>query len=101
MSPVFHSGELAVQARAVQRDLADRVGKSIGSAIPPAAQEFLRRQPMAILGTSDPDGRLWASLLTGAPGFMQPLDRRTVRINARPALGDPLAKIVSAGSVCS
>ena len=73
MAPVYHSGELAIQARAGQRDMADRVGKSIRSTIPPAAQEFLRSQPMAILGTMDPAGRLWASMLTGAPGFMQPV----------------------------
>ncbi len=92
MSPVFHSGELAVQARAGQRDIADRVGKSIGSVIPSSAQTFLRRQPMAILGSIDPAGRLWASMLTGAPGFMQPLDGRTVQISASPALGDPFVE---------
>ena len=78
MPPVYHPGELAVQARAGQRDMADRVGKSIRSTIPPAAQEFLRSQPMAIIGTRDADGRLWASSLTGDPGFMQPLDPQTV-----------------------
>ena len=99
MPPVYHPGELAVQARAVQRDMADRVGKSIRSTIPPAAQEFLRSQPMAIIGTRDADGRLWASSLTGDPGFMQPLDPQTVRIDARPALGDPLAENLGVGGL--
>jgi uncharacterized protein len=100
MVPVYHSGELAIQARAGRRDMADRVGKSIRSTIPPAAQEFLRSQPMAILGSIDPAGRLWTSMLTGAPGFMQPVDVSTVRIDTSPALGDPLAEnLASAGRV--
>lgn len=99
MSPVFHSGELAVQARAGQRDMADRVGKSIGSTIPPTARTFLRSQPMAILGSIDPAGRLWASSLTGDPGFMQPLDSQTVRIDAHPTPGDPLAENLAVGGL--
>lgn len=90
MTSVYHPGELEVQARAGVHDMASRVGKSILSTIPLAAQEFLHRQPMTIVGTLDANGRVWASLLTGDPGFMQALDERTVRINARPAPGDPL-----------
>ena len=98
MPPVYHPGELAVQARAGQRDMADRVGKSVGSVIPPAVQAFLRSQPMAITSTRDADGQLWASLLTGVPGFMQAVDPHTVRIDARATLGDPLAGNLTAGS---
>ncbi len=97
MPPVYHPGELAIQARAGQRDMADRVGKSIGSAIPPAAQKFLRSQPMAIIATRDADGRLWASSLTGAPGFMQARDQQTLRIDTSRALGDPLGENLAVG----
>lgn len=90
MTSVYHAGELTMQARAGVQEMASRIGRSIGSTIPLAAQDFLGRQPMAIIGTFDERGRVWASVLTGEPGFMQALDERTVRINAGPIPGDPL-----------
>ena len=36
-------------------------------------------------------GRVWASLLTGPPGFVQPVDPQLLRLAAQPAPGDPLA----------
>ena len=97
MAAIYHPGELTVQARAGYREMADRVGKSIRTTIPAAAQEFLRSQPMAIIGTLDADGRQWTSLLTGRPGFMQLVNDQTVRIDARPVTGDPLAESLAAG----
>ena len=86
----YHEGELAVQARAGVQEMARRIGRSIGSTIPPAAQEFLARQPMVMIGTVDQGGFVWASLVTGEPGFMQALDERRVSIAAHPLPGDPL-----------
>jgi predicted pyridoxine 5'-phosphate oxidase superfamily flavin-nucleotide-binding protein len=58
--------------------------------MPPIAQDFLGSQPMIVLSTLDTSGLVWASILTGKPGFMQVLDERTVRINAASIPGDPL-----------
>lgn len=68
-----HPGEVAVQRRT-------GVTKLLGSAraradMPPVAQEFLRRQRMLIVGTA---GR--AHLLTGEPGFIEPLGPRTLAV---------------------
>lgn len=90
MKSVYHAGELAVQARVGVQYEASRVGGSIRDFIPELAQEFLRLQPMAILGSVDAGGRVWASLMTGPPGFMEPVDDATVRIAGQPAAGDPL-----------
>lgn len=68
--------------------MARRIGKSIGSVIPSAAQEFLASQPMVVIGSVDRDGFPWASLVTGDPGFIRALDERRVRIAARPPVGD-------------
>jgi len=92
MNP-FHSGEIEVQQRAGVRDMAQRVGRSIGDTIPPAAQEFLRAQPFVILGGADENGRVWASLLSGEAGFARALDERTLRIAALPNEGDPLREM--------
>ena len=92
MKPIYHEGELAVQARAGVQEMASRVGKSIRSIIPLAAQEFLSSQPFAVLSSIDQQGRVWASILVGQPGFMRTIDERTVQIQALPANGDPLAE---------
>ena len=90
MKGTYHSGELQVQELAGVREAAERIGRSIRDIIPPRAQEFVLTQPMAILATVDAQTRVWASLLTGAPGFMRTIDDHTLRIDARPAAGDPL-----------
>ena len=90
MARVYHPGELSVQERAGVREMADRIGRSIGTTIPPAAWNFLRSQPLVIVGSVDAGRRVWASLLTGAPGLVQAVDENTVRINAQPTAGDPL-----------
>jgi uncharacterized protein len=98
MASVYHPGELSVQERAGVREMADRIGRSIRSTIPLAAQEFLRSQPMAIVGSVDPSGRVWASLLVGEPGFMQAVNERTIRLKSRPANGDPLGNNLTANN---
>jgi predicted pyridoxine 5'-phosphate oxidase superfamily flavin-nucleotide-binding protein len=98
MASTYHSGELAVQAKAGVRESADRIGRSIASTIPLPARNFLRSQPLIVIGSVDQDQRVWASLLTGAPGLAEVLDEHTVRIDARLAAGDPLLANLAANS---
>lgn len=93
---MYHSGELEVQARAGVQYEASRVGKIIGAAIPLAAQEFLRRQPFAVLSSVDARGRVWVSILTGKPGFMRATDEQTVEIDGTPLSHDPLCENLQA-----
>lgn len=86
----FHEGEIAVQTRAGGREMAAKVGGGIRAAIAPERREFIARQPVAVFGTVGVDARAWASVVTGAPGFMRVLDEQTLRIGALPAAGDPL-----------
>lgn len=97
MSAKYHRGEIEVQERAGVRGMAERVGNSIRPAIPPAAREFLAEQPMVVVGSVRADGRVWASPLAGEPGFARALDERTVKIDAEPSAGDPLAENLAAG----
>lgn len=89
MTLIYHSGELAIQDRAGVQEEAKALGKIIGSIIKPPAVDFLCRQRLAIAATVEANGRVWASLLTGKPGFMQVLEQ-TVRIDVVPIPGDPL-----------
>ncbi len=72
------------------RNIANDVGEGIVDHLPPGASEFLTRRQMAVLGTVDSRGRVWASVVTGEPGFIETVDDRTLRIAARASLDDPL-----------
>jgi hypothetical protein len=81
MNTPYHEGEMAVQRRANEANIADRNGAVIANTIMRGAFGFLRQQPMAVLGSQDKEGRLWASLLFGNPGFLDPAnDGRSLRI---------------------
>jgi uncharacterized protein len=86
----FHAGEIEVQQRAGVRDKADEVGEGIADFISERAADFLVHRQFAILGTVDSGGRAWASIVSGAPGFISIPDTHTVRLEGLPPLGDPL-----------
>lgn len=90
MSEVFHKGEIAVQKRAGVDKMAARIGGSIRPFIHPVARNFLRALPFVVAASTDADGRVWASLLTGEPGFIEVPDERTVRFETARAAGDVL-----------
>ena len=92
----FHSGELAVQERAGVRDIANDVGEGIADHLPPGATDFLERRQMAVLGTVDNSGHVWASVVTGEAGFIETIDDRTLRIAARASSSDPLFRNLAA-----
>ena len=90
----FHRGELAVQERVGVRQQAAKIGGSIHGAVPPAAGAFLEQRRFVVLATADPDGRPWASILTGSPGFASAPHPLEVWVHASPAPGDPLGENV-------
>lgn len=51
--------------------------------MPLAAQEFLRRQPFAVLTSVDAQGRVWVSVIHGKPGFMRAIDEQIIEINSK------------------
>jgi predicted pyridoxine 5'-phosphate oxidase superfamily flavin-nucleotide-binding protein len=85
----FHEGELEAQRRAGEAAEAERNSPMIGNRIMAGALGFVRQQPMAVIGSRDAEGRLWSSLLLGAPGFLDPsADRRALRVGIDPSLRD-------------
>ncbi len=97
MATPFHDGELSIQRQAGVQHMASRVGRGIRDSLPPDLTEFLREQFLAGVASIDNDGHVWASVLIGAPGFLNPLDSQTVQIDAKPLNGDPLAHNLSDG----
>ncbi|MFI6509616.1 pyridoxamine 5'-phosphate oxidase family protein [Streptosporangium sp. NPDC050855] len=91
----YHSGEIAVQNRA---GLGEQAGFSlggIGETVPEVAAAFLAEQPMIVVGGADASGRVWASQLTGPPGFLRTPTPRVLTVGALPAPGDPLEDVLA------
>jgi uncharacterized protein len=93
----YHPGELEVQTRAGVRVEASRIIRSIHATVPPVAQDFLRNQRMIVLSSVDREDHVWASVLTGEPGFIQTPDEQTIEINAMPQPFDPLVATIRGG----
>ncbi|MFB7367263.1 pyridoxamine 5'-phosphate oxidase family protein [Streptomyces hydrogenans] len=96
MTTAYHHGSLAVQARLGVQQAAAHIAPSINPGIRPVAAAFLEAQPMLVLGAAAPDGRVWASLLTGAPGFARATGPHTVSVAGGLAPHDPLAEALAA-----
>ncbi|MFF3678028.1 pyridoxamine 5'-phosphate oxidase family protein [Streptomyces sp. NPDC002120] len=91
MSGAYHAGALAVQERVGVRELAEHVGRSIGTGIRDVAAAFLGLQPHLVVGAADASGRMWASLLTGPPGFVRATGPDRITVTGGLPAGDPLA----------
>lgn len=95
----FHAGEVALHRRYGVADRLQALGaRMIRDAMPDQHRAFFAALPMLALGSVDAQGRPWASLVAGAPGFLSSPDARTLRIGARPFPGDPLAAALSVGA---
>ncbi|MEV7617299.1 pyridoxamine 5'-phosphate oxidase family protein [Streptomyces sp. NPDC089799] len=92
----YHGGSLAVQDRVGVRELADHVGRSIGTGIKDVAAAFLAHQPFLVVGAAAGDGRVWASVLDGEPGFVRATGPGRIEVTARMPEGDPLAGALTA-----
>lgn len=94
---IFHEGEREVQTRAGVAAEARSLGRGISSVIPAGAKPFLAAQRIAVLAGVDDAGRVWASMVTGMPGFITAPDAATLRLAARLPATDPLGKGLSRG----
>jgi predicted pyridoxine 5'-phosphate oxidase superfamily flavin-nucleotide-binding protein len=93
----YHDGQRAVQRRAGGSATAERLERGIRPQLPDVAQEFLAGLRLLFAGSTDPDGRVWCSVLSGPVGFVATPDDRTVAVAARPAPHDPLHRALGAG----
>ena len=92
-SSPFHRGEQAIQSRLGVRDKMERFGsRVIRDFMPEQHQEFYNQLPFVFVGHADKDGWPWASILFNKPGFMSSANPRTLDIQAKPVMGDPLAE---------
>ncbi|MCW5890300.1 MAG: pyridoxamine 5'-phosphate oxidase family protein [bacterium] len=97
MASPFHAGERAVQDRAGVRHMADKVGNGIRPAFPAGAAEALAELRLAIVAAADLEGRLWASPLSGPPGFLDVGPDGLLHVATTVAPDDPLAARLAHG----
>ena len=94
-APGWHAGERALQERAgVAARMADVGARVLRDSMPEQHREFFTLLPYLVAATLDAEGQPTVSLLTGAPGFANSPDPRTLRIEVPPgelAPGDPIA----------
>lgn len=87
----YHPGEIAVQERAGVRAQAEGLSGMRGPRMDGSHAAFLTELPWLVLGAGDDEGRMWASVLYGAPGFLVPRSPTVLEIDAVPVPGDALA----------
>ena len=66
--------------------------------LPDEHRAFHTSLPFLVAAARDGRGRPWATLLTGAPGFVQSPDPERLIIDARPVAGDALEGALVAGA---
>lgn len=100
MPGVYHAGSRAVQDRVGVRELADHVGRAVGEGIKPVAAAFLELQPLLVVAAADPTtSRVWASPLTGTPGFVRATGPRRLSVAGGVPETDPLASALATPGV--
>lgn len=96
---VFHDGEKAVQERAGVRTDAAKLGSMmVQSYLDDDFAGFLEAQPFVVVASSTRSGQVWASVLTGFPGFAVATDPEHVDLRALISDHDPLSEALADGS---
>src|ERR1700743_1776977 len=81
----WHAGERALQDLVGAGDvLAGLEPRIFHTFLTIHQREFFAAQTILLVGTVDADGRAWASILSGPPGFVQAVHPGKLRISAQP-----------------
>lgn len=95
----FHKGEQEAQARAGTRERTEMIGqRAIRSYMPDQHRVFFEQIPFVVVGSVDPEGWPWVSILTGGSGFITSREPTALAINAKPVNHDPLAASLKQGA---
>jgi len=94
----FHAGEHRVQERLGVRAIEEWARKVVRPYLPEQHREFYASLPFLVAAGRDEQGRPWATLLTGQPGFASSPDPESLAIAAEPGPGDALADAFAEGA---
>ena len=86
----WHAGEQQLQAKVGVAERMEAFGrKVIRTWMPDQHREFYQQLSFMLYGAVDADGRPWASVLEGAPGFAHSPDPGHLHFASQPAADDP------------
>lgn len=98
LSP-FHHGEVALQKTVGVAERMESFGRRvIRDFMPDQHRDFYRQLPFIVLGSVDPAGDAWVTLLSGRPGFMTSPDPKRLAFAARPDPQDPATAVLADGA---
>jgi len=99
MASPFHQGEQEMQRRNGKRAAMEAFGRRvIRPFMPEQHREFYAQLPFIAAGAADADGWPWATLLTGAPGFIHSPDPEHLTITLSDIADDPVQSAFHAGT---
>lgn len=78
-----HEGEVEAQQRAGEQAMGERNSRMITNKIIPGAINFIEKQPVFIISSQNNNGELFASVLTGEPGFVKVIDPENIEIDTK------------------
>ncbi len=95
----FHRGEQEVQRRlGVREGIEPWARKVVRPDLPDTHRTFYESLPFLVVAARDTEGRPWATILAGAPGFVHAPSARALEIGARPVPGDALEGSLGPGA---
>jgi ferredoxin-NADP reductase/predicted pyridoxine 5'-phosphate oxidase superfamily flavin-nucleotide-binding protein len=98
LSP-FHEGEQRVQARLGVRDQIEPWARQVvRDYLPREHRNFHTSLPFLVAAARNREGRPWATLLTGPPGFVRSPNAHRLTIAAEPLPGDALEGALTTGA---
>jgi len=83
MNTIYNKGELAIQKKYGETNIANRVQRVVKNEIVPGAIAFVENQAMVIVSSADSDGNLWTSLLIGDYGLASVTNQNTISFNLK------------------
>jgi ferredoxin-NADP reductase/predicted pyridoxine 5'-phosphate oxidase superfamily flavin-nucleotide-binding protein len=97
-SSVWHAGERVLQASIGATERMEDLGRRfVRPFLLDQHREFYAQLPFAVLGTVDPGGAPWATLITGRPGFLSAPTPDALGIDITPDAADPAAAGIGPG----
>ena len=95
----FHAGEQAIQARLGLLETMEPWGRQvIRSWLPQQHRDFYTQLPFVVAAARDSSGSVWATLLTGQPGFVQSPDPTGLVFQTSVLPGDALEDGMTVGA---
>lgn len=86
----FHAGEVAIQrSLGVAERMSEFGRRVVRDHMPDQHRHFYAQLPFLVAATVDPEGRPWATLIEGRPGFAHSPLPRCLCLERRPATDDP------------